>query len=43
MLLKTGQPGVDVMMTIFSDFSKKWRFFSKTNVIIKILRSLALF
>jgi hypothetical protein len=35
------------MITIFCDFrhfsAKKWRFFSKTNVTIKILHHLALF
>jgi hypothetical protein len=40
-------PGVDVMITIFCDFSqfsaKKLAFFSNTNVMIKILRNLALF
>jgi hypothetical protein len=40
-------PGVDVMITIFSDFcqfsAKKLAFFSKTNVMIKILHNLALF
>jgi hypothetical protein len=40
-------PGVDVMITIFCDFqsfsAKKLTFFSKTNVIIKILHYLALF
>jgi hypothetical protein len=37
-------PGVDVMITIFCDFSaKKLAFFSKTNVVIKILHDLALF
>jgi hypothetical protein len=39
--------GVDVMITIFGDFrhflAKKLAFFSKTNVMIKILRDLALF
>jgi hypothetical protein len=39
--------GVDVMITIFSDFrqfsAKKLAFFSKTNVMIKILHNLALF
>jgi hypothetical protein len=38
---------VDVMITIFCDFrsfsAKKLSFFSKTNVMIKILRNLALF
>jgi hypothetical protein len=41
------KPGVDVMITIFCDFRqfspKKLAFFSKTNVMIKILHSLALF
>jgi hypothetical protein len=40
-------PGVDVMITIFGDFwqfsAKKLAFFSKTNVMIKILHILALF
>jgi hypothetical protein len=40
-------PGVDVMITIFCDFrqfsAKKLAFFSKTNVMIKILHNLALF
>jgi hypothetical protein len=40
-------PGVDVMITIFCDFSqfsaKKLAFFSNTNVMIKILHNLALF
>jgi hypothetical protein len=40
-------PGVDVMITIFCDFSlfstKKLAFFSKTNVMIKSLHNLALF
>jgi hypothetical protein len=39
--------GVDVMITIFCDFrqfsAKKLAFFSKTNVMIKILHILALF
>jgi hypothetical protein len=39
--------GVDVMITIFGDFrqfsAKKLAFFSKTNVMIKILHNLALF
>jgi hypothetical protein len=39
--------GVDVMITIFSEFCqfspKKLAFFSKTNVMIKILHNLALF
>jgi hypothetical protein len=38
--------GVDVMITIFRDFcqfsAKKLAFFSKTNVMIKILHNLAL-
>jgi hypothetical protein len=42
-----GHPGVDVMITIFGDFcqfsAKKLAFFSKTNVMIKILHNLALF
>jgi hypothetical protein len=41
------RPGVDVMITIFSDFwqfsAKKLAFFSKTNVIIKILHNLPSF
>jgi hypothetical protein len=44
---KFAQPGVDVMITIFCDFrqfsAKKLAFFSKTNVMIKILHNLALF
>jgi hypothetical protein len=37
-------PGVDVMVTIFCDFSaKKLAFFSKTNVMIKFSHNLALF
>jgi hypothetical protein len=38
-------PGVDVMMTIFCDFRQFSAkiFFSKTNVMIKILHKLALF
>jgi hypothetical protein len=40
-------PGVDVMITTFGDFcqflGKKLAFFSKTNVMIKILHNLALF
>jgi hypothetical protein len=43
----SGHPGVDVMITIFCDFrqfsAKKLAFFSKTNVMIKILHSLPLF
>jgi hypothetical protein len=38
--------GVDVMITfsaIFANFARKMAFFSKTNVIIKFLRCLALF
>jgi hypothetical protein len=42
-----GRSGVDFMITIFCDFrqflAKKLAFFSKTNVIIKILHNLALF
>jgi hypothetical protein len=42
-----GIPGVDVMITIFCDFrqfsAKKLAFFSKTNVMIKVLHNLALF
>jgi hypothetical protein len=41
------QTGVDVMITIFCDFcqfsAKKLAFFSKTNVMIKILHNLPLF
>jgi hypothetical protein len=41
------RPGVDVVITIFCDFcqfsAKKMAFFSKTNVVIKILHNLALF
>jgi hypothetical protein len=41
------QPGVDVMIIIFCDFrqfsAKKLAFYSKTNVMIKILHNLALF
>jgi hypothetical protein len=41
-----GHPGVDVMNTIFCDFrqfsAKKLAFFSKTNVMIKILHNSAL-
>jgi hypothetical protein len=44
---KSGNPGVDVMITTFGYFSqffgKKMAFFSKTNVLIKILHNLALF
>jgi hypothetical protein len=39
-------PAVDVMVTIFCDFrqfSAKFAFFSKTNVIINFLNNLALF
>jgi hypothetical protein len=40
-------PGVDVMITIFCDFRqfsvKRSAFFSKTNVMIKILPNLSLF
>jgi hypothetical protein len=36
----SGQPGVDVMITVFCDFrqfsAQKLAFFSKTNVMIKI-------
>jgi hypothetical protein len=43
----SASPGVDVMITIFCDFrqflAKKLAFFSKTNVMIKILHNLALF
>jgi hypothetical protein len=42
-----GEPGVDVMITIFCDFcqfsAKKLAFFSKTNVMIQFLHNLALF
>jgi hypothetical protein len=42
-----GEAGVDVMIIIFCDFcqfvAKKLAFFSKTNVMIKILHNLALF
>jgi hypothetical protein len=42
-----GNPGTDVMITIFCDFcqflAKKLAFFSKTNVMIKFLHNLALF
>jgi hypothetical protein len=35
-------PGVNVMVTNFSDFRRKnWRFFLKTNVIIQFLQNLA--
>jgi hypothetical protein len=41
------QPGVNVMIAIFCDFrqfsAKKFAFFSKINVMIKILHNLALF
>jgi hypothetical protein len=44
---KNWPQGVDVMITIFCDFrqfsAKKLAFFSKTNVMIKILHILALF
>jgi hypothetical protein len=48
MYIRSGvPPGVDVMITIFCDFrpfsAKKLAFFSKTNVMIKILHILALF
>jgi hypothetical protein len=43
----TVRSGADVMITIFCDFrqfsAKKLAFFSKTNVMIKILHNLALF
>jgi hypothetical protein len=46
-LPEAGLPGVDVMITIFCDFrqfsAKKFAFFSKINVMIKILHNLALF
>jgi hypothetical protein len=45
--IPSGNPGADVMITIFCDFSqfsaKKMTFFSKTNVMIKILHIIALF
>jgi hypothetical protein len=38
----SAMPGVDVMITNFSDFlAKKMDFFLKTNVMIKILHNLA--
>jgi hypothetical protein len=41
------EPEVDVMLTIFCDFcqfsAKKLAFFSKTNVMIKLMHNLALF
>jgi hypothetical protein len=44
---RQGWPGVDVMITNFCDFcqfsAKKTAFFSKTEVVIKILHNLALF
>jgi hypothetical protein len=44
---RTEGPGVDVIITIFCDFwqysAKKLAFFSKTNVILKILYNLGLF
>jgi hypothetical protein len=44
---KINSAGVDVMITIFCDFwqfsANKLAFFSKTNVMIKILDNLALF
>jgi hypothetical protein len=44
---KSDNPGVDVMITIFcvicQFWAKKLAFFSKTNVMIKILHNLALF
>jgi hypothetical protein len=43
----SGRPGVDVMITIFCYFrqflAKKLAFFTKTNVMIKILHNLPLF
>jgi hypothetical protein len=46
-VLSRSPPGVDVMITIFCDFcqfsAKKLAFFSKTDVMIKILHNLALF
>jgi hypothetical protein len=43
---EAGRPGVDVMITIFGDFwqfsAKKLAFFSKTNVMIKLLHNSAL-
>jgi hypothetical protein len=45
--LQNHRTGVDVMITIFCDFcqfsAKKLVFFSKTNVMIKILHNFALF
>jgi hypothetical protein len=45
--LQEGRAGVYVMVPIFCDFrqisAKKWAFFFKTNVMIKILHNLALF
>jgi hypothetical protein len=45
--VKSGNPGSDVMITIFCDFwqfsAKKLAFFSKTYVMIKFLHNLALF
>jgi hypothetical protein len=45
--LEKAGPGVDVVITIFGDFrqfsAKEMAFFSKTNVMIKILHNLALF
>jgi hypothetical protein len=42
-----GKSGVDVMITIFCDFSqfsaKKLAFFSKTNVMINFFQNLSLF
>jgi hypothetical protein len=44
---KSGNPGTDVIITIFCDFrpfsAKKLAFFSKANVMIKTLHNLALF
>jgi hypothetical protein len=44
--LESVRPGDDVMITIFCDFgqfsAKKLAFFTKTNVVIKILHNLAL-
>jgi hypothetical protein len=44
---QAGWPGVDVTIIIFCDFwqfsAKKMAFFSKNNVMIKILHNLALF
>jgi hypothetical protein len=46
-ILFASTSGVDVMITIFGDFrqfsAKKLAFFSKTNVMNKLLHNLALF